>query len=1013
MEQSTIVEVLSDGARALGVGTRVAAAAERLVASGRISRPDVGARRVAAYVSDERAGRVRARIEWVRGDLRTACSCGRSNGKPCRHTAALAMLLAGHALPPAAGEDRDESLEQRQIRRRRERGRSGLFTVAAERGAAGAFGRYRVSSPSERTYDVVIRAVDAHHNSCTCEDLRTNRLGTCKHIEAVLAWLERGRRRAWLRAARQVGCAHSYLYVDAASEQVGLRVAAGARRAGRVRDRWFGANGRLERPLAAVWPELHAAARAAGIEVPDEVRAFAERAMDVAARDERWREVEAQVRRAGAEQPGFAGRLYPYQVDGVAFLVSRGRALLADDMGLGKTAQAIAAMARMFRDGQVARALVVCPASLKHQWAQEIARFTAGPRQLTTTVVSGGRRARAAMYRGAGQVVIVNYELVRTDRASIAALGADLLVLDEAQRIKNWRTKTAEAVKQLDTAYAFVLTGTPLENRLDDLYSLMQVIDPHVLGPLWCFNRDFMLLDDRGKPAGYRNLAELRARLRSHVLRRRKQDVLDQLPDLVTVRRSVPLGAAQRDVHDEAQARVARLLARLKKRPLTPAEEKQLLSAFQRMRMACNAAELVGERPPRGGSPKLVELERLLEELCIDGGHKVIVFSEWEHMQRLAAGVAERLGIGYVRLHGGVPSGQRGALVDRFNDDPNCHVFLSTDAGGVGLNLQAASHIINLDLPWNPAVLAQRIGRAHRLGQASSVHVVLLVGEDCVEQRMEHTLAGKRALFEAAIGDDSATDELGRTSLAGRVATLLEESYAAQTGRQDAVAGRAPAERAPAEDAVVDAVRERVGDALQRVLETRDGRIVAVVADGAASRGDVGGAIVVPASAAQSLASFGEGSPLAGAVVRYEAPACEDPEVPRRREQAAAAARKLDAARALVAAGLGGEALAMLHASLALACRAAAARDPGDAPDALLAAVYGELIPAERLRTSDAHALSRAGDLARAFAASPASPPDAVVRELIGDAADLVARLHGHLAPGESAQAAERQAATP
>ena len=194
----------------------------------------------------------------------------------------------------------------------------------------------------------------------------------------------------------------------------------------------------------------------------------------------RAREIGERVRASGGRLPGVSARLYPYQVEGVAFLAANGRALLADDMGLGKTLQAIAAAPWLQEHAEVERILVVCPASLKHQWAREIDQFTGQAVQ----VIQGPAAGRAVQYRRGSGFFVLNYELVLRDVAVInETLRPDLLILDEAQRIKNWRTKIATAVKRIPSRYAFVLTGTPLENRLEDLYSLMQVVDQRPLGP--------------------------------------------------------------------------------------------------------------------------------------------------------------------------------------------------------------------------------------------------------------------------------------------------------------------------------------------------------------------------------------------------------------------------------------------------------------------------------------------------------------------------------------------------
>jgi superfamily II DNA or RNA helicase len=961
------------------VPDRLLDAAAADVAAGRLTRPRIGERRATAWVPDGRRGRVRAELLLGPAGLVARCSCGARDGR-CRHVAALALVLTGGAVPPPV-EAGDAAPEEVERRRRVERGASGLFTIVAAPSRDGVHGRFAVQSPSERSYEVVIRSLAEPHNGCTCPDFGQNLLGTCKHIEAVLAHLRQHASRRTARAAR-AGNPAPYLHLafppGAATPEVRLRRCPGAGRP--VLARFFDGAGALVRPLVEVWADLQTAAGEAEIEIPAEVVAVAERALAARARAARVAATEAEVRRAGPEQPGLRQRLYPYQVDGVAFLAARERALLADDMGLGKTAQAIAALARLVRTGEVRRALVVCPTSLKHQWARELEHFVARP-PLRTVIVGGSREVRRAQYRQDADVLITSYELARLDERDLAELPLDLLVLDEAQRIKNWRTRTADVVKRLRTRFAFVLTGTPLENRLDDLYSLMQVVDPHLFGPLWRFNQDFTRLDERGRVQGYHRLDELRARIAPCFLRRRKEDVLDQLPERLDTRVLVPLTVPQRELHDDAEATVARLLAILKKRPLSPIEEQRLMRAFQRMRMACDAAQLVDAE--RAGAPKLDELATHLEEICLQGGHKVVVFSEWEKMQALAAEVCARLGLGHVRLHGGVPSATRGPLIDRFREDPACQVFLSTDAGGVGLNLQAASHVINLDLPWNPAVLAQRIARVHRLGQRNAVNVVLLIGAESFEQRLEATLGAKRALFAAAVGDDAETTEIERTSLAKRIATLLDATFAATTGRPE------PPPAAPDEPAALAAA---LGPALARVLRTRDGRLVALVHDEAAAALPHDGALVLTRRAAEALAAFGAASPLADAEVVLEPPAPPDPAALRRRQLLDTAQSRLAAARTLVTAGQPTEALGQLREALVLGCRAHAAADPGEDAAALLAALYGELIPQAALTAADAHALTRAGELWRAFATAASPPPPALLAELERDAADLLAR---------------------
>src|SRR5580704_12850123 len=428
--------------------------------------------------------------------------------------------------------------------------------------------------------------------------------------------------------------------------------------------------------------------------------------------------------------------LLPYQRAGVLHLAFGERALLADEMGLGKTIQGIAACELLARLKGIERVLVVCPASLKAEWEEQIARFCDRP----TRLVFGPRTQRHDAYREPAFFTIVNYEQVLSDADDInAVLRPDVIVLDEAQRIKNWQTKTARRVKSLRSPYAFVLTGTPVENRIDELYSIIQYLDPEVLGPLFRFNRDFYRLDERGRPVDYQNLADLRERLMPLLLRRRKADVETQLPGRTVKNYFVPMAEEQRLRYEDYHAPAARLIAQAQKRPLRQTEFEILQKLLACMRMVCDTPAILD--PTCRISPKLEELEGILGDLMEEPDRKVIVFSEWERMLVMIRELAGEMGIDAAWHTGSLPQQRRRAEINRFKHDPACRLFLSTDSGSVGLNLQAASAVINIDLPWNPAKLEQRIARAWRKNQTRSVSVINLITEDSIENNILHLLA--------------------------------------------------------------------------------------------------------------------------------------------------------------------------------------------------------------------------------------------------------------------------------
>jgi SNF2 family DNA or RNA helicase len=461
--------------------------------------------------------------------------------------------------------------------------------------------------------------------------------------------------------------------------------------------------------------------------------------------------------------------LLPYQLDGIAFAVGAGRAVLADDMGLGKTIQGIGVAELLAREAGITRVLVICPTSLKSQWRSEIARFSERDCQL----VIGAAPERAAQYENGTFFTICNYEQVLRDLLSIERVSWDLIVLDEGQRIKNWEAKTSRVVKELRSRFALVLSGTPLENRLDDLYSVLEFVDDRRLGPAFRFMNRHRVADERGRVMGYKNLGELRAQLAPVLLRRTRAQVLAELPPRNTEITRIAPTAEQLELHD-ANSRIVSTIVR--KKFISEMDLLRLQKALLMCRMAADGTYLVDKKPP-GYSSKLEELSALLPRLGAEAGRKVVLFSEWTTMLDLIEPILESNRLRFVRLDGSVPQKKRADLVRSFNHDPKCTFFLATNAGSTGLNLQVADTVVNVDLPWNPAVLEQRIARVHRMGQTRPVQIFVLVTEGTIEEKLMATLAAKRDLAMAALDVDSEVDavELGSgvEELRGRLEVLL------------------------------------------------------------------------------------------------------------------------------------------------------------------------------------------------------------------------------------------------
>ncbi|OFZ85700.1 MAG: helicase SNF2 [Betaproteobacteria bacterium RBG_16_64_18] len=644
------------------------------------------------------------------------------------------------------------SVEAWQAQLRRQFGREQPFLID-NLGAEPVFSEFAVTNPqSGGRYRVAIRGAAAGENYCSCPDFATNDLGTCKHVEFTLARLE-ARRGGKAALKRGFTPPYSEIYLNyAGARSVRFRAgaecpAALARRAAVLFDQASGWT--LPQSRFAQFDAYLAIAQKSGHELRcyDDALAFIAAARDA---ENRGRALDAAYAR-GPRTKGLAKllktKLYPYQIEGALFAVRAGRCLIGDEMGLGKTIQAIAAAELFARHFGSERVLVVCPTSLKHQWQREFARFTGSDAQ----VIQGPRDARAHQYREAAPWKIANYDTLARDLDLIGAWSPDLVIVDEAQRIKNWNTIAARALKRIASPYAVVLTGTPLENRLEELVSIVQFVDQHRLGPTWRLLHEHQMRDETGRVVGYRNLDRLGATLAPVMLRRRKAEVLDQLPERVDNTFFVPMTPQQLQHHDENADTVARIVKRWRRTGhLSEIDQRVLTCALQNMRMSCNSTYLLDHETDHG--TKADELATLLGELFERPEAKAVIFSQWVRTHELIIRRLDAARVGYVLFHGGVPAQKRGELVERFHRDPACRVFLSTDAGGVGLNLQhAASTVINMDLPWNPAVLEQRIGRVHRMGQTKSVQVVNFVAQGTIEEGMLSVLAFKKSLFAGVL----------------------------------------------------------------------------------------------------------------------------------------------------------------------------------------------------------------------------------------------------------------------
>ncbi|WP_437904751.1 DEAD/DEAH box helicase [Sorangium sp. So ce327] len=885
-------------------------------------------------------------------------------------------------------------------------------------------GDYAVASGSGGRYVVDLVDASARHDTCSCPDFLGNQLGTCKHLEAVRRAV--AERPAWRRALARIDApARPTVTVDAEDGLRLLAVGAWPASLREERARLVQAGGLLRMAAEGALGNHASPSRIVHAALP-----AAERLAGAIWHKRRRRSLEAQAGREQGALEALGLPLFPYQCEGVLHLFRNGRALLADDMGLGKTLQAIAACELLRRRGEARRVLIVTAASLKHQWAQEIARWT-GER---AAVLGGSPAQRTGALALEAAYTVLSYELTWRELSRLQALAADVLVLDEAQRAKNFRTKTAATLRAIPSRFLFVLTGTPVENRLDDLYALLQLVDPALLGPLWRFNADFHRQDERGRIVGYRNLGELRRRVAPVALRRERAEVLLDLPPLLEQTRYTPLTREQRELEADYRAQAARLIAIAERRALRKEELDRLMMMLLKARQACNALELCDPSRRKKASPKLDELEALIAEVTAQPRNKVIVFSEWVGMLELARERLDRLRVGHAMLHGDVPTERRPALLDRFRDDPAVRVLLSTDAGGVGLNLQAASYVVHLDLPWNPARLDQRTARAHRLGQAHRVSVTYLCAEEGIERGIEGILSDKRKVLVASLRADSTVEELSAPSFSvvlremREVLAVAEGAEATDAGATEEGGGDVlPAasgeggQGAPASlvewwgREAVTAIDPAVGGAAAEgaaagagavkpaVVETATAALRARVAEVEATGAKEEGAGAIGAgvgATGEAAGTMGEATHENGdGQARWPSAGPRPPAATARK----AAADRLRLARVVLDAGFAADAARAAYEALA---GTIAGMLEGPAPEshaALIAGVYRDLVPAGGLPI-EAHAvLARLHDLG-ALARAGVPLDAALARSAVDEATSWVERLGG----ASLARAAER-----
>lgn len=444
--------------------------------------------------------------------------------------------------------------------------------------------------------------------------------------------------------------------------------------------------------------------------------------------------------------------LRPYQEQGLSWLrfideIGSG-GVLADDMGLGKTVQTIALLLSIKQEQKSLSALIVAPTSVVGNWMREISRF--GP-SLTTALWHGaGRKEQQDELRSAN-VIITSYALLRRDIDLLKQLDLDYAILDEAQNIKNPESATAAAARELNTRKRLALTGTPIENRLSEIWSIFEFVSPGLLGPLRKFEERFARPIDQGDS---KTAARLRAVIHPFILRRTKTEVAEDLPPKIESDKIIDLAGDQKALYLQVLREVrAQVMGEVERSGLAKSQL-HILAGLTKLRQAACDPRLLGLPRPYGhdDSAKLMALRELVEE-AESGGHKVLIFSQFVSMLKLIREALNEDKIRYEYLDGSTKD--RDEAIDRFQTDPTVTAFLiSLKAGGSGLNLTAADTVIHYDPWWNPAVEEQASDRAHRIGQKSVVTVYRLVAAGTIEEKILELKQKKRDLVASVLSED-------------------------------------------------------------------------------------------------------------------------------------------------------------------------------------------------------------------------------------------------------------------
>ncbi len=698
------------------------------------------------YEFDGNYGHYTTRIQVRPDAVETDCTCPYP-GKGCRHVVAAAinaqpLLAKTRVQEELFPEIENPYLTEKEIREqaladREERSKSDQFTPI--RGDMFK-GDHQVISRDKREYIVCFHNPENVVGHCSCPDYLTNGLGVCKHMLFMADFLKAE------PGFKAQTASEIFPFIDIYWDSLACA------------PRLFSQRMDMEmtdlKPIVAKYfndPNFNDQGEFIGKDISLimglMLRLHGDRRVRI--REGLLKRVDHRLQTLQLEK--MAGRpirqiplarpLYPFQKKGVEFGLLKTGVLIGDEMGLGKTVQAIAMALTKKEIFGFSKILVITLASLKDQWKQEIEQVSCD----TVCLIQGSPAQRRTLYQNEDHLFkITHYESVLRDVGVISAFNPDIIILDEAQRIRNFSTRTAEAVKRLPKKHAIVLTGTPLENKPEDLYSVVQFLDPYLFTPLWKFARDHFLIPRARKTtiAGFKNLDQLREKLKDFLIRRTREDVMEEVPHSVVNNYYIDLAPEQKKIHDNHAGRLGSLL---RKKLLAPMDIRVIQTLLLHMRMVCNSTFLIDRKTQV--SPKLRELASIIDEVVTQNQRKMVIFSEWTAMTFLVARHLSETGIGFVEVSGKVDEAKRKTLADQFSRDLDCQVFLSTDAGSAGLHLGAAGSahcMVNVELPWDSHRAQrrqQRMQPPENSGNgenqpSGSIHIINLIGRSSIEEKI-------------------------------------------------------------------------------------------------------------------------------------------------------------------------------------------------------------------------------------------------------------------------------------